>query len=58
MTAIIDSLLSELQDKELKMLIDGLDLLDEYYSTKSMPDNVLNTRILKQTLRDYKQILN
>ena len=45
--------LNEYQDKEeIQKIMDGLDLLDEYYSTHSEFDTVLNVRSLKSKLRN------
>lgn len=33
------------------MITDGLDLLDEYYSTELMPDEVLRVRSIKSIIR-------
>jgi hypothetical protein len=41
----------QISDKEKQMITDGLDLLDEYYSTELMPDEVLKVRSIKNVIR-------
>jgi hypothetical protein len=41
----------QISDKEKQMITDGLDLLDEYYSTELMPDEVLKVRSIKNIIR-------
>jgi hypothetical protein len=41
----------QISDKEKQMITDGLDLLDEYYSTELMPDEVLRVRSIKSIIR-------
>ena len=42
----------QLDKEEIQKIMDGLDLLDEYYSTHSEFDTVLNVRSLKSKLRN------
>ena len=37
------------------MILNGLDLLDEYYNQQSEFDNVLACRTLKQKIRDHTE---
>ena len=48
----IEKLLNKLHKDQIAMIIDGLDLLDEYYSTESEFDKVLGVRALKSTWRN------
>ena len=45
---------------QIAMIVDGLDLLDEYYSTQSEFDKVIEVRVLKSVCRDHipKNLLN
>ena len=45
---------------QIAMIVDGLDLLDEYYSTQSEFDKVIEVRVLKSACRDHipKNLLN
>jgi len=49
----IVNLLDKLHKDQIAMIIDGLDLLDEYYSTESEFDKVLSVRALKETCRNH-----
>jgi len=49
----IEKLLDKLHKDQIAMIIDGLDLLDEYYSTESEFDKVLGVRALKSTCRNH-----
>ncbi len=42
----------KLDKDDIQKIMDGLDLLDEYYSTHSEFDTVLNVRSLKSKLRN------
>ena len=41
----------QISEEEKLMIINGLDLLDEYYSTELMPDEVLKVRSVKNVIR-------
>ena len=41
----------QINEEEKLMIINGLDLLDEYYSTELMPDEVLKVRSIKSIIR-------
>ena len=41
----------QINEEEKLMIINGLDLLDEYYSTELMPDEVLKVRSIKSVIR-------
>ena len=41
----------QISEEEKLMIINGLDLLDEYYSTELMPDEVLKVRSIKSIIR-------
>ena len=53
MTKNIEELLEILDQEQRQMLLDGLDLLDEYYSTEIECDKVLDTRSLKDIIRTH-----
>jgi len=41
----------QISEEDKLMIINGLDLLDEYYSTELMPDEVLKVRSVKNVIR-------
>ena len=56
----IENMLDKLDRDQIAMIVDGLDLLDEYYSTQSEFDKVIEVRVLKSACRDHipKNLLN
>ena len=51
-SADIENQINQLDKEEIQKIMDGLDLLDEYYSTHSEFNTVLNVRSLKSKLRN------
>jgi len=49
----IEKLLDKLHKDQIAMIIDGLDLLDEYYNKESEFNKVLGVRALKSTCRNH-----
>ena len=49
----IQKVLDKLHKDQIAMIINGLDLLDEFYNTNSEFDKVMDVRTLKTTLRDH-----
>ena len=48
-----EEFIKNLQHDHIKMIIDGLELLDEYYSTESLFDKVMEVRDLKTTVQKH-----
>ena len=51
----LNEVLHSLDTKSVQMILNGLDLLDEYYSEHSEFDQVIACRTLKQQIRDHKE---
>ena len=56
----LENILDSLDDEEIQKVLNGLDLLDEFYSTEMEYDKVLETRSLKDTIRKHipKHLIN
>jgi|TARA_R110000765_G_scaffold127310_1_gene225351 hypothetical protein len=56
----LETILNSLEEEEIQKILNGLDLLDEYYSTEMAYDEVLDTRSLKDTIRKHipKHLIN
>lgn len=56
----LDTVLDAIDDEDIKKIINGLDLLDEYYTTEMEYNKVLDTRALKDTIRNHipKNLIN
>ena len=54
------NILNSFNKDQIKMILNGLDLLDEYYSTEVDYNNVLKTREIKNTIREHipKHLIN
>jgi len=54
------NILNSFNEDQIKMILNGLDLLDEYYSTEVDYNNVLKTREIKNTIREHipKNLIN
>jgi hypothetical protein len=54
------NILNSFNEDQIKMILNGLDLLDEYYSTEVDYNNVLKTREIKNTIREHipKHLIN
>ena len=51
----LNEVLHSLENKSVQMILNGLDLLDEYYSEHSEFDQVIACRALKQQIRDHNE---
>ena len=49
----LETILDSLEDEEVQKVLNGLDLLDEYYSTEMEYDKVLDVRTLKDSIRKH-----
>lgn len=49
----LDIVLNEIDDEDIKKILNGLDLLDEFYTTEEEYNKVLDTRALKDTIRNH-----
>ena len=56
----LENILNALDEEEVQKILNGLDLLDEFYSTEMEYDKVLETRSLKDTIRKHipKHLIN
>ena len=48
-----EEFIKNLQHDHIKMIIDGLELLDEYYTTESLFDKVMEVRDFKTTVQKH-----
>jgi len=47
----LETILNSLEEEEIQKILNGLDLLDEYYSTEMAYDEVLRVRSIKSIIR-------
>jgi len=51
----LNEVLNSLENKSFQMILNGLDLLDEFYNEQSQFDQVIACRALKQQIRDHNE---